>query len=341
MEFRWQSAVGAVANVYGALGLTGAVIGTILGWAKLTRTLTAEWPFPIQVAFYVALFVLLFIIFARVFRELRALWRYLTRNTLGVVKASAAQDERAERVNDEQWSVIEALVRDDLTNMRSQVENAEHYRRQTRADNEMLSNRFQQAEAETTRLAGEKSAAVEAARVAEEEAATAKSNFRALTYVREAEQPLYKWASGLIENARGRIAEQIEIVDYQFHLHDLNEKVNAGFVVSVELRYWGVLIAQIGEIPEYGGRLFFQGRRMGRDPEIGSLRLGRGQTGWIMIRQTLEGDAAAVREDWEAGSIVVDASHLQLSIHCDDPAGGEPIVGKLRLKEMTWPKPSK
>lgn len=235
----------------------------------------------------------------------------------------------------------ERIERVEIETYRLKAEAAEESLRNRRAENETLSRKLSTAQANLAQMTTQIQSEITRTANFEKALLTTSDEARRIAAQREAEQPLYEWAAAQVQYARGHIAEQIEIADYQFHMDDLNQKVNAGFAVAVRLRYWGVLVAQIGEMPEYGGRLFFQGRRMGRDPEIGALRLGRGQTGWITIRQTLEGDAAAVREDWESGSIVVDASHLRLSICCDDPGGGEPIVGNLRLEEMTWPKPSK
>lgn len=341
MEFRWQSAVGAVANVYTAIAFAAAAVSTIFGWAKWTRTLTAEWPLPIQIAFYVALFVLLFVVFVVVSREVRAAWGYLTRNTLGAVKASATQGERVERVNDDQWSAIDTLRRDALDHMRSNKEHAEEELRRSRQERDASESRFREAEKNAEDHARTAQAAIGAEAMIRKTLKEVEAELSDVQSAFETTKPLRDWAEQLIKNARERVSDQIEIVDYQFHTREIDEKVSAGFGVSVRLRYWGVFPAVIGGSVVNGAHLRFQGRRMSAAPEVSTLILHRGQTDWLHIRQLLGQDAEAVRADWHAGSIKVDASHVRLPIRCDDPTGGEQIEGSLVLEEMEWPKPSK
>lgn len=323
-------------------GLGAALLAGVLG---SVAPFTTSWTTPQRVCFVGGLVLLAFVAGVILVGVAQAFLPHLRAGQSKIQGGSSLSELAAaarEGTPDPLLVAIKTLLDDDLWGMRNALESSVHDLKQTRINNDVLMDRFNQSEEQARRLADEEHASVLALATAEAGRKSVEESLRRAKVQIETERPLYEWATGQIENARGRIAEQIEIVDYQFHMNELNEDVSANFGLSVRLRYWGVLPARIGERDEeYGGFLFFHGRRMGQKAIVGQAMLYRGQSEWLTVRQLLEGDREAVRKDWETGSILVDGSHLQLSIMCDDPGGGEPILGWFSLKEMQWPKPSK
>lgn len=340
-------------------GFGVALAGIIWAAVAVIHQHINAWPVPLLVPFYVGLFLALYVFIAGGLKEAFRLYRWATRGTREQESTAARRDEELERrveaIESEPSaaikSVLETLVNDDVARLRHDVENLTNELRQVRFENENLRNNFNLVEEQSKRFARERQEAIDAQKaavadadvaihMAEAEALDAKNKLARLEFISEKEASLRNWGASLLANARQQLSSQVEIVDYRFHMQELGERVNAAFGVSVRIRYWGVLPAFI-EAAEYYGRFTFQQRRMARDPEIGRARIERGEDVWLLIRQPLEGDLAAVREDWEKGSILVDGSSVKLAIRCDDPTGGAVIAGEFRLQEMQWPKPVK
>ncbi len=313
------STVRNMADIATIASLGAAAIGTVLGWAKVTRELTAPWPFFVQMVFYVALFVVMFSSLFVLAREVRRVWRWLTNGTLG--------DNGENRQMDMSLDRLEGV---ELQTERTRAIVAEGRVTQLLATNEALSSRFVSAEGEARRHAeiAAKATANETQAISDLE--VARSQVIRLSALREGDSPNLTWLDAQIAYERDNISRRFEVVKYVVHVHEISESVSASLMLEVVLRYWGLFSATVGE--EEDGALVFLDRHLSMPPVIGAAYFrDRGQTQSVWIRQLLGGDKEAVLTEWnENGKVAINAARLKLAIRCEAPDGSA-ITGWLNL----------